>query len=72
MICQLMLEEVMVVVAVHIVVVINLQEELFVPNRIEIRVNGFRSLLRFPDLDIDVGVAGACLVLSYQSLGTYN
>ena len=48
-----------------------LQEELFVPHGIEVRVDGFRSFLRLSDLHTDVRVAGACLVLSYQSLGTY-
>lgn len=45
------------------------QAELFLPDGVQVSVDGLCSLLGFPHLDGDVWVAGAGPVLGLQTLG---
>lgn len=48
----------------------NLQMEILLPDGVEIAVDRFSPFFRLSDLDSDIGVTGAGLILCLQALGT--
>lgn len=51
---------------------IDLQAELFLPDRVQVAIDGLCPLLGLSHLDGDVGVTGTCSVLGLEALRTHD
>lgn len=51
---------------------LNSQAELFLPDWVQVAVDGLGSLLGLPHLDGDVRVAGACPVFGLETLSAHH
>lgn len=51
---------------------LNLQAELFLPDRVQVAIDGLCPLLGLSHLDGDIRVTGTCSVLGLETLSTHN